>query len=130
MTIEEYNKLRQSPDWRWEVFVPNATCPVLDRIHPLQQASVEKIYVSATQWEVECKIIIFGSSVRHDCYPRSDVDMYMEGELGEFGLVMSEFCDACPQGLDIVNPKFICLDDFFMEQVNKGVVIYDNLNQE
>ncbi|MCM1215079.1 MAG: nucleotidyltransferase domain-containing protein [Lachnospiraceae bacterium] len=125
ITFDEYERMRNSTDWRWPVVVGNPTCPVLNRIHPLQQHNAEFIYKCAKQWNVDAKIALFGSSVRHDCYPWSDLDVYVDGTFDEYGLMSSDIEDYVDCDIDWVFSKYVKVSDELMSSVNKGVVLYE-----
>lgn len=50
----------------------------IEKIHPQQQEAVGKMVDLCTTDPNIKKVVIFGSSVREDCRPDSDIDIYFE----------------------------------------------------
>ncbi len=49
-----------------------------EKIHPLQQESIEEILKTIKQYKEVTKVIVFGSSVEERCNYESDIDLYVE----------------------------------------------------
>ena len=63
----------------WKICIPDPF-PNCEKIHPLQQQKVKKIYDAASGNPIVNEIIIFGSSISSKCHLGSDVDVYMNVE--------------------------------------------------
>ena len=50
----------------------------IEKIHPYQQEAVGKMVELCKQDPNIKRVVIFGSSVREDCRPDSDIDIYYE----------------------------------------------------
>ena len=84
MTIEEYDKLRRLPEWRWWLVTPNQYAKDLCRIHPLKQRQVEEICKAAASNAEVKRVIIFGSSTTYLCNSCSDLDICIEWKDGPY----------------------------------------------
>ena len=74
------------------------------------------------------KVYLFGSYVKGDALPLSDIDLYMESDI--FGLdyygVVERFRNALHKKVDLLSNKTIVPDSRIYEEIMKtGVVIYE-----
>ena len=78
MTTDEYLEKRKSKDWNFNPVVPLDSFMNVQKIHPLKQKIVKSIVDNAKADSHVKSIIVFGSSVRYDCHPFSDLDLCID----------------------------------------------------
>ena len=102
-------------------------CKNIDRIYPLKQSQVAKIYSQAGHFPIIRRIIVFGSSVTPRCHIDSDLDICVDADTSD-GMKIFEMQkaigDACDWNCDIV--MYADTGSSLKETVNReGVVIYE-----
>lgn len=114
MTLDEYDRLRRLPEWRWNLVTPIVHCKELRRIHPLKQRQVEALCEYArTNKEIK-RIIIFGSATTYLCNSCSDLDVCIEWVNSPY--VDEIHYDLRPEVIDTMK---------FLKQTNKDTNGYD-----
>lgn len=137
-TSEEYIAYMKSPQRTFLQVIPDAQCPLIKKIHPRKQQSVENIYRLARDKypDVFRRIIIFGSAITWECWYGSDLDICLDWnpevyrEIDGFhkGRALDailDIGDAIEGERDILNYREDDDSLVFREIREKGLVIYE-----
>lgn len=137
-TSEEYVAYMRGPNRTFLQIVTDARCPLIKKIHPLKQRSVEAIYRLAVDKysDVIKRIIIFGSAITWDCWQGSDIDICIDWnpemynpEDGKYHgralEAMMELGDVIEGERDILNYRENDNSRVFRDIREKGLVIYE-----
>ena len=100
----------------------------IEKINPLKRDQVISCIKIAQRNSKISKMIIFGSSVRDDCTPNSDVDICLvingTTKCREMYELARDINYACDYNCDIL--KYHKLNDKFKQEIeSKGVVVYE-----
>lgn len=103
----------------------------IDKINPIKRGMVKKSAEIAAQCSDIEKVVVFGSSVRDDCRPDSDVDFCFyrspNRDNRTFVDALKKICIACDYLVDTLESDV--LSPSFTKIVNEtGVVVYDRLS--
>lgn len=90
-----------------------------ERIHPLQQQSIEDILKTFKSFEEVQKVIVFGSSIEERCGYESDIDLYVE--LSD-EVNIKKYSAEKPVDLWT---NYNTPSEMYEEIIKKGVVIYE-----
>lgn len=100
----------------------------IEKINPIKRDQVVSCIRIAQRSPKVVKMIIFGSSVREDCSPASDVDICLvingTTKCMEMYELARDINYACDYNCDIL--KYHKLNDKFKKEIeSKGVVVYE-----
>lgn len=107
------------------------------KIHPLKQKIVKSIVDNAKADSHVKSIIVFGSSVRYDCHPFSDLDLCIDwtedcytedGILKPFTCKLRSLISSITEGnADVIN--YQDLDDTVVKDdvLNSGIIVYEHI---
>ena len=133
MTTDEYLEKRKSKD----PVVPLDSFMNVQKIHPLKQKIVKSIVDNAKADSHVKSIIVFGSSVRYDCHPFSDLDLCIDwtedcytedGILKPFTCKLRSLISSITEGnADVIN--YQDLDDTVVKDdvLNSGIIVYEHI---
>jgi predicted nucleotidyltransferase len=78
------------------------------------------------------RIILFGSYAKGTNDPLSDIDIAVDGNISGFDFfgLTEEISDALVKSVDVINMKDIVKDSTFLEEVEKGIILYDRTRQK
>ncbi len=137
MTTDEYLEKRKSKDWNFNPVVPLDSFMNVQKIHPLKQKIVKSIVDNAKADSHVKSIIVFGSSVRYDCHPFSDLDICIDwtedcytedGILKPFTCKLRSLISSITEGnADVIN--YQDLDDTVVKDdvLNRGIIVYEHI---
>ena len=109
----------------------------VQKIHPLKQKIVKSIVDDAKADSHVKSIIVFGSSVRYDCHPFSDLDLCIDwtedcytedGILKPFTCKLRSLISSITEGnADVIN--YQDLDDTVVKDdvLNRGIIVYEHI---
>lgn len=105
----------------------------LDKINPIKKKEIGNLldYVSKNGRHIK-KVVIFGSTVRNDCRPDSDIDICLYSDIDRSDIESVMFIGGIHMLLDsmcdVFIYKYIPNGKFKTEIDTKGVTIYENTN--
>jgi len=121
MTVEDSLTMKRFP------VTVRTDCKNIDRIYPLKQRQVSKIYDRAKEHEIVRKIFVFGSSVTPKCTVDSDLDLCIDADVSDGMKVYNlqkAIGDACDWNCDML--MYANIGDTLKETIQKeGVIIYE-----
>lgn len=121
MTVEDTLKLKRFP------VVVQSDCSNINRIHPLKQKAVDRIYHLASKFGEIKRVYIFGSAASALCNVDSDLDICIDADMSD-GLriyeMQKEFGESCDWNCDMI--MYGHLGSRLKKTVDEqGVVIYE-----
>lgn len=136
-TSEEYIAYMRSQQRTFLRVVPDAQCPLIKKIHPRKQQSVENVYrlVRDKFSDVINRVIVFGSSIEWSCGWWSDIDLciewnpkfYKETDYMMKGRALEAYVEinhAIDGDRDILTYRENDSNRLYKDIQEKGVVIY------
>ncbi|MBR0462875.1 MAG: nucleotidyltransferase domain-containing protein [Clostridia bacterium] len=121
MTVNDTLDMRRFP------VTVQTKCKNIDRIYPLKQDQVARIFNCASHFPIITRITVFGSSVTPKCHIDSDIDLCIDADTSD-GLKVFEMQkaigDLCDWNCDILMASSI--GKALRETIGKeGVIIYE-----
>lgn len=136
MTTDEYLEKRKSKDWNFNPVVPLDSFMHVQKIHPLKQRMIKQIVDAAKTDSYVRSIIVFGSSVRYDCHPFSDLDLCIDwiddcytedGILKPFTGNLRKVISSVTEGnADVINFQDLDYTVVKDDVLERGVIVYEH----
>lgn len=137
MTTDEYLEKRKSKDWNFNPVVPLDSFMNVQKIHPLKQKIVKSIVDNAKTDSHVKSIIVFGSSVRYDCHPFSDLDLCIDwtedcytenGVLKPFTGKLRSLISSITEGnADVINYQDLDYTNVKDDVLDRGIIVYEHI---